>query len=96
MQTIQFHTPFQSISQRVACSYLRSLSEPSFVMPEGFDPGQRAEMEASQRDLHAFFQTLYENLYETPALFGLPVSEDMYVNREGPGARMTCKALIRN
>jgi hypothetical protein len=85
MQTIEFHTPFQSISQRVACSYLRSLSELTFVMPEGFDPGLRAGMEVSQRDLHAFFQTLYQNLYENPALFGLPVSEDMYVNREGPG-----------
>ena len=85
MQTVQFHTPFQNISQRVACSYLRSLSEFTIVMPEGLDPQQRREMEASQRDLHAFFTTLYEKLYEDPALFGLPLSEDMYVNRDGPG-----------
>ncbi len=85
MQTVEFHTPFGSISQRVVCSYLRSLSEYTFILPEGLEPAREAEMEASQRDLHAFFTALYEALYRTPATFGMSEAADMYVNREGNG-----------
>ena len=38
----------------------------------------QAEAAASQADLHAFFQALYETIFSTPEQFGLPVSEDVF------------------
>ena len=69
----------QNISQRAAASYLKSLSSFTFVLPMGANPQEAPEIEASQRDLHAFFTAFYESLYENPAQFGLPLGEDDYI-----------------
>ena len=66
----------QNISQRAAYSYLISLSEFTFVLPEGSDPARQAEIEAAQRDLHAFFGAFYQTLFDQPEAFGLPLSAD--------------------
>jgi hypothetical protein len=56
---------FDSIAQRVAYSYVRSLAA-----------AQQVGADASQRDLHAFFKAFYAALYDSPAQFGLPELED--------------------
>ena len=63
-------TAFQSISQRVVHPYRQQLT--AFV-PESAN--------GAQRDLHAFFEALYASLYDDPAAFGLPVTEDVYVDK---------------
>jgi hypothetical protein len=55
---------FDTASQRVIYSHLRSLAE---ICTSADD---------SQQDLHSFFQVMYQQLYEQPKLFGLPVGAD--------------------
>ena len=69
---------FASISQRVASTYRRMLTDFCPVIPEGLLPEQQEAALASQRDLHAFFTDLYASMYADPALFGLPLAEDTY------------------
>lgn len=83
MEIKQLNSIFDNYSQRVACSYLRSLTEFTPVMPAGFNPLQQREIEAAQRDLHAFFQSFYELIYQDPAVFGLPVTPDVYLRNDG-------------
>jgi hypothetical protein len=84
MEIKQLNTVFDNLSQRVACSYCRSLAEFIPVMPAGLSEQEQREMEASQRDLHAFFKNLYEVIYQDPAVFGLPVTGgDIYIKNDG-------------
>ena len=69
---------FESISQRVASTYRRMLTDFCPVIPETLTPEQQEVAIASQRDLHAFFTSLYHVLYTEPALFGLPLTEDTF------------------
>ncbi len=64
---ITLNRVFDHISQRVVCSYVNSLSD----LPSAASP--------SQRDLHAFFQSLYSLMFNQPALFGLPLDPDASV-----------------
>jgi hypothetical protein len=76
MEAKAFETTFESISQRVVFSYIRSLSTCTAVMPVGMLPDHALEVEASQRDLHRFFQELYQALFDQPDVFGLPPGMD--------------------
>jgi hypothetical protein len=67
---------FTYISQRAANSYLKSLAPIMFVMPEVIVSADQAEMEASQRDLHGFFQALYQCMVSDPEVFGLSLTPD--------------------
>lgn len=73
---------FQNISQRVIFAYLKSLTKYTFVLPPGIDPQQQTAMEISEKDLHSFFQTFYQNMYQNPDLFGLPVKPDICLDEE--------------
>jgi len=63
-------TVFRSISQRVVSPYQRQLAA---TVPDTADD--------AQRDLRGFFEALYASLYDDPAAFGLPVTEDVYVDK---------------
>lgn len=82
METQQFTGSFASAAKRVAFSYLKSLSEFCPVTPQG-DAEPQAAMHESQRDLHGFFQALYQALYDAPEVFGLPVTPDICIGGEG-------------
>ena len=75
MNTIALGQAFENISQRVVVSYLDHLADFRAVLPAGAPSG----LEQSERDLHAFFEAFYTQLFNNPALFGLPVDEDAYV-----------------
>lgn len=72
---------YENISQRAASSYRKLLAEYS---PSG---GTDEQTRIAQRDLHAFFKTLYENLYQHPQAFGLPVGEDLCVAEGEPNEK---------
>jgi len=69
-------TVFQNISQRVVSPYQRQLAA---LVPDTADAGHR--------DLHGFLEALYANLYGDPAAFGLPATEDVYVDKGDDKAR---------
>jgi len=85
----------QNISQRAAYSYLISLSDFTCVLPEGSDPARRGEVEAAQRDLHAFYRTFYEHLFNHPEQFGLPLAEDDAMTGEEPNAKERKQEVTR-
>lgn len=64
---------YASISQRAASSYRKTLAE--------FHPcaGMDETTEISQRDLHAFFERFYEDVFVGPLAFGMPSGEDQYI-----------------
>ncbi len=69
------HVPFENISQRVAYSYLRFLSDPEHFPSE--DPALVEPVTlAAMNDLHGFFVSLYSTMFASPAVFGLPDAED--------------------
>jgi hypothetical protein len=90
---------FQSTSQRVAATYRRMLSEFYPVLPAGLDLTRQAEMQAAQADLHAFFQALYDALFDHPDQFGLPPVPDVYLlvdhSKEGPDKTEVKQTLDR-
>jgi hypothetical protein len=63
---------FANISQRAISSYRKALANYNFVALEG----EIGAGEQSQRDLYAFFNALYDHLFEQPDLFGLPTAPD--------------------
>jgi hypothetical protein len=63
---------FACAAQRVVYSHIRSLVEPA-------SPAQ-----ASHLALHHFFRAFYQQIYEQPKVFGLPVSADVYVEDDEP------------
>jgi len=67
---------FTFISQRVVSSYLKSLAPLKTLIPNGTPPADRPEMEASQKDLHGFFEALYQSMMSDPAAFGLSLTPD--------------------
>lgn len=92
---------FQSISQRVAFTYQRQLTAFSPVISGQLSAAESQVMHDSQRDLHSFLGALYACAYDDPAVFGLPVTEDVCVN-EGDGkdekqvvARQVKKARVK-
>ena len=76
MVTHERNGTFANVSQRVAYSYIRSLTDFTAAMPEGFGSPEQCGLEASQQDLHAFINRLYTALFEAPEQFGLPLTED--------------------
>jgi hypothetical protein len=74
MEQQQVWGPFENISQRVVYSYIRSLATAQ----------QGQAHEAAQRDLHAFFELLYAEMYRRPGLFGLPTAKDAWVQEGEP------------
>ncbi len=84
-------TQFNSIAQREAYSYVRSLA--AVELPAAVDmPGA----DASQRDLRAFFEAFYAALYESPAQFGLPELEDDCISAADEGQNRTKKLAELN
>jgi hypothetical protein len=65
---------FTSISQRAVSSYLKA-----FV-----GLGAAPDDSAGQRDLHAFFETLYASLFDHPEDFGLPTTPTTRSPRTSP------------
>jgi hypothetical protein len=72
---IELKGHFDTISQRVVCSYIRSLAELSVA-------GLDESMAGSARDLHAFFGAFYQRLFDAPAEFGLPTAPDDCITGE--------------
>ncbi len=79
MNDLDLYPIFSSASQRVANSYLRAQANLAIILPAGADAQERRSMEAAQRDLHAFFKTMYVRLFEAPADFGLPLDPDRFL-----------------
>ncbi len=95
MERTERYGTFDTLAQRVACSYVRSLCEFRAALAAGLDVGQPADMEASQRDLHAFFQAFYTKLCQSPDLFGLPmVADDCFTGEETGKAGTKKKAEL--
>jgi hypothetical protein len=67
---------FDFISQRAVHSYLKSLAPLQVVIPEGAASTEADEIKASQKDLHAFYQALYQAMMDDPASFGLSTTPD--------------------
>jgi hypothetical protein len=63
---------FVCAAQRAVYSYFRSLATPA------------STAQASQLALYHFFQAFYQQIYEQPQLFGLPVNADVYVEDNEP------------
>ena len=63
---------FATSAQRVASTYQRMLSEFCPLISDDCT-------ESEQRDLHAFFQALYQTLFNAPQAFGLPATKDIYL-----------------
>jgi hypothetical protein len=82
---------FVNISQRAVSSYLKSLTDFMPVPAEG----ENEASEQEQRDLHAFFQALYSNLYVQPESFGLPVGPDSSIAEDEPNAKEKKQAVKR-
>ncbi len=96
MERTERYGTFDTLAQRVACSYVRSLCEFRAVMPAGLDAGQQLEMETSQHELHAFFQVFYTKLCQSPELFGLPLGPDDCFTGEDTGKAGTKKKAELN
>jgi len=79
---------YDNISQRVACSYIRSMAELDVA---GMD-GSTAD---SARDLHAFFQAFYQRLYDAPAEFGLSTAPDDCITGSEPNGTERKAELLR-
>ena len=90
MDTMKPNGIFATTSQRVASTYQRMLSEYCPLITDDCS-------EAEQRDLHAFFQTLYQTLFNVPEAFGLPAAKDIYLiadhAKEGPNKTDVKKLL---
>lgn len=90
---------FANISQRVASTYARMLTDFCPVIAEGLMPEQQEAALASQRDLHTFFTSLYHLMYTEPGQFGLPLTEDIYAlsdhGKEGPNKTDVKRILDR-
>jgi hypothetical protein len=71
---------FANLSQRAVSSYLKSLTEFSYVPADGVD-------EQAQRAFHSFITALYTQLFEQPDLFGLPVGPDTSIAENEPNER---------
>jgi hypothetical protein len=67
---------FAFISQRAVHTCLSSLAPLQVVIPENTTTSERIEIEASQKDLHAFYQALYQAMMDDPASFGLSTTPD--------------------
>ncbi len=96
MERTERYGTFDTLAQRVACSYVRSLCEFRSVLLAGLDAGQQMEMEVSQRALHTFFQTFYTKLCQSPDLFGLPLAPDDCFTGEETGKAGTKKKAELN
>ena len=70
---------FENISQRVVFSYQRQMAEFAPVLPESLSASEQDKMQASQKELDAFFRALYQCAYDQPATFGLPTTDDACV-----------------
>lgn len=75
------NTSFENITQRVVFSYQRQMPGLTPLLPKSLSPSERNEMQASQQDLDAFFRAFYRCVYDRPATFGLPTSEDVSVEQ---------------
>ena len=75
---------YANVAQRVVSSYLRQIPEFVPVLPEGLSSGERRELQDSQKELDAFFRAFYQVVFDHPETFGLPLTEDVYVD-EGTG-----------
>lgn len=84
METKDPSTAFENISQRVVYSYQRQMPEFAPVIPAGLSPSEQRDMQVSQEAFHSFFRALYRCAYDDPERFGLPTTEDVYVE-EGDG-----------
>lgn len=70
---------FENLSQRVVLSYCKLLAD--FPQSEFEEDGFLTAIgEASCRDLHQFFQAFFQSLYDYPEQFGLPVSDDVFID----------------
>ncbi len=78
---------FQSISQRVAYSYLQALGPLKTYLPQDLAPAQAAELTTAQSNLHDFFKAFYTNLFENPQQFGLPVEADICITGSEPNQK---------
>jgi hypothetical protein len=54
------------------------------VVPEHLSLSEQHNMQVSQKALDAFFHAFYERAYDHPEMFGLPVTQDFYME-EGDG-----------
>jgi hypothetical protein len=72
---------FENVSQRVVFSYRRQMLAFVPVLPPSLSPSERDEMQNAQKELDAFFRALYQCAYDRPEAFGLPVADDVYVDR---------------
>ncbi len=70
MSTQQRNDAFATITQRAVSSYRRLMPDAQPATSAG------AQAEQTQRDLHAFFASLYDNMAAQPDRFGLPISPD--------------------
>jgi hypothetical protein len=77
------HTAYANNSQRAVSAYIKLLAPFKYVTAEG----KFSVQEQEQRDLQAFFQALYANLYAQPELYGLPVRSDDSIAEVEPHAK---------
>jgi hypothetical protein len=75
---IRAEAAYATISQRAASSYLKSLA-PFIEVPVNGN-----EMAQSQRELHAFFSSLFNEIFTHPERFGLPLGEDLSIGEHEP------------
>ena len=74
---------YSTSSQRAASSFRNALVRPA---PQAF---------AAQRDLSAFFQTLYDNLFQHPETFGLPLGPDRSIAAGEPNEKDRKQEVMR-
>jgi hypothetical protein len=84
---------YHSSPQRMAHIYVAALTPFLPVIPPETAPEQQAALAASERDLHAFLQSLYAALYQSPQQFGLPLSPDMYIVGDEPNPKQFKQAV---
>lgn len=80
MSLLKLH--YASLEQRVAVTFLNGLIK---EQPE----------DASRHDLHRFFYTLYQALYESPEQFGFKIQEDEYLLEHEEGEKEHKQDLAR-
>lgn len=67
---------YANITRRVAASNLHMLNEFAPCLAPDLPEAERGAAETAQRDLHAFFATFYQALFDQPEAFGLPLIPD--------------------
>ena len=91
MATQPAHEAFANYTQRAVSPFVKLLTNFHSVPYQG----ESATREQEQRDLYAFFQAFYADLYTRPELFGLPVNPDDSIAEGEPDEKDKKQAVKR-